>query len=769
MISRPRPALRSSPCRSRLARRHVALALLVLLAAGCAEPPPTPELAALDGDVLFDGDLMLLPNRAWRAAEDRSVWLFAGAGAFAARVREMPSTDLVLVLTLPADSSVQGDATLAATWNAEPLAVTPIEATADAPARLEIVVARDLLTPGLHTLSVAAVAPEPTADADSQGEGEGDSTFAAFSSITATWDGETQPIEKGLMLRYWYITDLLTLGVTGSGGDEKLGGFAFVGPRSVTVRLPSDQGGVFSARVLGSAQQPATFRAAGGREASGGVEVAVEPHRAAPLEIEMPIGTKTITLSAEGGDDGLYLWGAPRFRPALGSGGPPVVLITLDTTRRDVFSFYHDETDDVPSSHTQVSNHTLQPAPTPHLDALAATSTVYERAYTTSPWTLPSHASMFTGLYPTKHGAGVSTDILESEHRTLAERLGGAGYFTAGVAGGVLASFRFGVARGFDLFVSPRGFERPGHEVADLGLEVIERHGDAPFFLFLNFFDPHFPYVPPDVDREALGIAPDAAAALPPLWRRAAEGDGNAFQKIVDRAVEPSAEGEALLEALYRAEVASMDRQIGRVLDALRARDLFDRALIVVLADHGELFGEDGYFSHSNRLDTELIEIPMLVKLPDQTQGRRVDALASAVDVLPTVLEAAGLGLQRTHESQLDGLALQDEEAVAARRPHVVAEEHDAPLHRLFEQMKIADELWAVQTVDQRRLVWRGGDRCYTGAPGAWTETACDAELTARSDAVVEGLEREAHRPRVERIGLSGEEQAKLRALGYIR
>ncbi|MCP4660656.1 MAG: sulfatase-like hydrolase/transferase, partial [bacterium] len=145
------------------------------------------------------------------------------------------------------------------------------------------------------------------------------------------------------------------------------------------------------------------------------------------MELALTADAAPLTFAVEGPKNGFFLWGAPFLDPPRPSPRTSIVLITLDTTRRDALGVYGGDR-----------------GVTPHLDELAGSATVFERAYAPAPWTLPSHASIFTGLYPSKHGAGVAADHLESRFETLPELLRRHGYLTAGFGGGMLTSYRFG-------------------------------------------------------------------------------------------------------------------------------------------------------------------------------------------------------------------------------------------------------------------------------------------------------------------------------------
>jgi arylsulfatase A-like enzyme len=291
--------------------------------------------------------------------------------------------------------------------------------------------------------------------------------------------------------------------------------------------------------------------------------------------------------------------------------------MTLDTTRADHLGVYGYER---PTS--------------PNLDELAAHAEVYEKAYSTSSWTLPAHASLFTGRYPRSHGMrhdpagelvladaidapeGIRARGLSDEALTLAEILQAAGYRTGAVVAGPWLHRSFGLSRGFVHYDDEAVHSaRRAAEVTDGALRWLEQ-GDEPFFLFLNYFDPHAPYAPP------------------PRYRKT----------FLPRGAEVNLRSSRQAPALYDAEILYMDEQVGRLLRALRERGLYDDTLVIVTADHGELLGDRGTWGHERYLWEPLVRVPLVVKRPGPRQpGRREQAPISIVDVLPLVLEAVGL------------------------------------------------------------------------------------------------------------------------------
>jgi len=316
-----------------------------------------------------------------------------------------------------------------------------------------------------------------------------------------------------------------------------------------------------------------------------------------------------------------------------GSARPPnVVLIVLDTVRADHLSCY---------------GYALPT--TPRIDALAAAADRYATVESTAPWTLPSHASMFTGLATFQHGAdagrGADGEIfdgraLSPEHVTLAEALHDAGYRTAGfVANPIYLSPAYGFAQGFDDYAVER---LPANAMCGRIFNWLDAHaGERPFFAFVNLMDAHRPYdVAPLPEGAGIGLPPPAPD--PPL-----ELLDSLVQEVLGGHAPPDPQRVARVVSQYDHGVAWCDWAVGRIADELRARGLFDDTLLIVTADHGEYFGEHDLVEHSKDVYQEAISVPLVIKRPGQTSGRVLPDRASLADLpgivfanLPTELRA---------------------------------------------------------------------------------------------------------------------------------
>lgn len=320
--------------------------------------------------------------------------------------------------------------------------------------------------------------------------------------------------------------------------------------------------------------------------------------------------------------------------PGIGLGGsrpPDVVLITLDTTRRDHLGLYgHDR----PVS--------------PRLDALARRADVYTLAYAGSSWTVPTHASILTGRYALDHGAHLAAGSglpqrLREGVSTLAEELAARGYATAAFVGAHTLNARFGLGRGFALYDAPEGEDvfssRSAEVLTRKALSWLDDQGEHPVFLFVNYFDPHIPYRPSTACRERLapGVAPHGPD--PAAWHRRPMNENL---------------------ALYDAEICTMDEQLGRLLEGLKERSRFKRALIIAVADHGERFDPVEGIVHGRTLGEPLIHVPLVVKRPRQRRGRTVEEPFETRRLFHAMLAASGSSAARRERDAAEDLLVSE-------------------------------------------------------------------------------------------------------------
>ena len=235
---------------------------------------------------------------------------------------------------------------------------------------------------------------------------------------------------------------------------------------------------------------------------------------------------------------------------------PSILLVTLDTTRADVVA---------PEGIAEL---------TPNLARLARQATRFSQAYATAPMTLPSHTSMLTGLYPSAHGIHENSRAVSEAQPLAAAELRAAGYSTAAFVSAFVLDRQFGLSRGFDEYddaFAGRAAERPAAETTDRALAWLAKAPAGPLFVWVHYWDAHAPYAPPE-----------------PFASRYAD-------------------------ALYRGEVAYVDSQLGRLLDAFEARATAGNWRVLVVGDHGEGLGEHGEAQHGNLLYQATMRVPLLL------------------------------------------------------------------------------------------------------------------------------------------------------------
>jgi len=298
---------------------------------------------------------------------------------------------------------------------------------------------------------------------------------------------------------------------------------------------------------------------------------------------------------------------------------PHVLIFLVDTLRADHLGCY--------GYHRPTS---------PNIDRFADAAVLFENAVAQSSWTRPTTASVLTGLYPHHHGARSRNDRLAEEVPYLPEILRSLGYRALGVTTNSVVGPAFGFRRGFGHYEhfaewSGRpGLYVPAWRAVNATLEWLERlePGDS-FFVYLHVSDPHHPYHPPPAQRQQ--FAPDAPPG--PTGTRLATAPDSVKVHYVD---------------LYDGEIAHVDEQFGRLLDALDQRGFLDDTLVVFVSDHGEEFLDHGHYGHGSSLYQEQIHVPLIIQAPRRlrsaTQPPTVAAQVQQIDIAPTILEVIGQG-----------------------------------------------------------------------------------------------------------------------------
>jgi arylsulfatase A-like enzyme len=354
---------------------------------------------------------------------------------------------------------------------------------------------------------------------------------------------------------------------------------------------------------------------------------------------------------------------------------PNIILITLDTTRADHLSCYG-------------YNRRI----TPFLDRLAEESVLYTNAISTSSWTLPSHTSLFTGKFVSSHGVRhdpegalslvdamndkgkwqqYRTRGLSFNEVTLAATLKSSGYRTASVVGGPWMKSIFGLSKGFDYYDDENIGTLNGRVASNINISAlnwIRTNRDSEFFLFLNYFDPHSPYNPPD-DFKKLCLPADFP-----------EGKSSYSQE------------EIIIwnRALYDAEILYMDYYIGQLIKFLKHEKLYDNTLIIITADHGEMIGEHGKFGHGEYLFQDEVHVPLLIKYPgSDVLPRKSEAYLQLIDIFPMIM---------------DFLAMKSPDGIQGRVPPeidhpIIAETYPLP-------MSSSDGSWRMLIDKGYKLLW---------------------------------------------------------------
>ncbi|MEX2272113.1 MAG: sulfatase-like hydrolase/transferase [Vicinamibacterales bacterium] len=407
---------------------------------------------------------------------------------------------------------------------------------------------------------------------------------------------------------------------------------------------------------------------------------------------------------------GLSLLWYGRHASTGSSHAGPIILISIDTLRADHLPAY---------GYTGVA--------TPHLDALARDSAIFERAYSHSPQTLPAHASILTGELPFEHGVRDNIGFsVKPNQRTLPQLLGAHGYGTAGFVSSFVLRQDTGVGQGFALYDSEMPPAAPGAAIGQVqrdGGETLARverwldgQAGSRFFLFFHLYEPHTPYRPPA-----------------------------RFARY----------------SAYDGEIAYADEIVGRLLDSLKRRALYDAATIVVLSDHGEGLGDHGEREHGVFIYDESIRVPLIVKLPDNRgAGRRASAPVQHVDVAPTLLDLAGVA--RPAEWRGRSLRPLLEDGVALEEQGIYSESMYPRYHFGWSELtSLTDARYRFIKAPRTELYDLTSDpRETNNLAGARAQT--EAAMGAALDRLTAG------RSLGEPSAVSNETRERLQALGYV-
>ncbi len=430
---------------------------------------------------------------------------------------------------------------------------------------------------------------------------------------------------------------------------------------------------------------------------------------------------------------------------------PDIFLIVLDSLRADRLGCYG-----------------YRKADTRHLDRFAARAARFDQAITPGYWTLPSHGSLFTGLYPSEHGATrVGHSLPPDAGTTMAQALSEAGYYTFAVSNNPNVSEPLGFARGFDEFIDAwREHRRSRGKLSrvaralgrgDTGASATNslvsgllRARKEPLFCFLLYMETHAPYRPRWTSPRRSLSAPLAVWRMLPVYRRIAEW-GEVLRSHPH--LYP------LVSDLYDGELAYLDRRIGGLLSDIEDARGLDNCVVMVTSDHGECLGQHGLASHGRCLYDSLLHVPLIVSWPGGPKGHVVASQVQLNDIWPSL--ARWLGLPHPVPHRADG------------RPSVMrsgAAEADVPA---FAEIADGTGLQAVRANGYKYLEGDGAPELYdlSADPGEEVNVSGEKGEVLEQMKQLLGQWRESLRPYAGDASASVEDEAlaeRLRALGYL-
>lgn len=349
---------------------------------------------------------------------------------------------------------------------------------------------------------------------------------------------------------------------------------------------------------------------------------------------------------------------------------PNVLWIVMDTVRADTLSCYgyHQST-------------------TPCIDNIAREGAVFDTALSTAPWTMPSHASMFTGMYPSKHQTTNNHQFLSSRFTTIAELLRANGYMTAAFSNNPWVSPLTNLNQGFDFFF--QGYEKSSaigskweklliaqgvrrlmkgeNATGDLITDYLTAqqtntqikkwfdntwNHDTPFFMFINYMDAHLPYAVPE--SYAKLFLPKTVSYKNAMSMGSNPGIYMLYYAGLFRMSENDFDS---LRSLYAAEINYLDHYIGNLCEQLRSLRILDNTIIIITSDHGENFGENKKMGHFFSVDDRLLHVPLIIRYPQKVQaGQRISRPVQTHQIFPTILDLIGLSWNKRNDLQGDDL-----------------------------------------------------------------------------------------------------------------
>jgi arylsulfatase A-like enzyme len=443
---------------------------------------------------------------------------------------------------------------------------------------------------------------------------------------------------------------------------------------------------------------------------------------------------------------------APRPSPRSGN-SLNVLLITIDTLRADHLGAY---------GYARKTS--------PHIDALARQGAVFERAYTYWPKTRGSMTIMLTGRRPSQNGYSKAHPLLLDFNPTLASVLKEAGYATAAAVDNPNVAAANGYAKGFDAYRETWEEEALTSEmdrtkaITATAVDFLKKaRSDGPFFLWLHYVNPHAPYSPPPpYDTVFL----DAAARAGPRLRTVSGLHGG----IPKQWAVAGQDRLGYYVAQYDGEIAAVDEEVGKVMGALRASGAASRTVVLLTSDHGESLGEhDYYFDHGEDVFEPSLAIPLILVAPGAAPGSRVEAFASTLDIVPTLLDAVKV----SYPPELAGTSLLPVARGESPGPDRLFAQNDRNLSATWDRRF---KLVATPVGDGRRLALY--DRVQDPAETREQSRAKPDDLRVQTRELEQHLERADREWAVTRrltAGAAGEPPMsaeaceKLKALGYVQ
>lgn len=369
------------------------------------------------------------------------------------------------------------------------------------------------------------------------------------------------------------------------------------------------------------------------------------------------------------------------------SNQPNILLIILDTMRPDHLGCY---------------GYSKQTSP--HIDKVASEGVIFKNTFSTSPWTLPSHGSIMTGTYVSRHCIDKGSETIDKSLLTLAEYLNRNDYQTVGLSSNIWISETTGMNRGFERFkyvnelpfqrtLNPNIVQKVVKEIYwrylfkryDYGARKVNTlicnfindqwNHDKPFFIFVNYLETHLQYKPPKKFRRMF-IEKYEESLIKKINQ-----DANKYNAGL---CEMSEEDFKILQRLYDAEIKYVDSRIGEVLEFLEKEKILDNTLIIITSDHGENLGEHGLMDHQFSLHDTVIRIPLIIRYPGLfDKGQVIEYPAQTVDIFPTIADTIRLSKKYNDIDQLQGVSLLNAKVSSVKRN--VFAEYLKPRYEVFE------------------------------------------------------------------------------------